>query len=65
MIRLGKRDAMKIVCGCNRLRLYKYDIQPDLFSKASKQDKEKIYKRMAAHQRRCGRIIKTFVRASR
>jgi len=64
VIRLGKRDAMKIVCETNRLRLYKYEL-PENFEKYKKDAKRLECKRMATHYRKCGRIIKLFVKAAK
>lgn len=63
MLRLGKRDAMRIVCGRNRLRLYKYELRPDFESCAEFIKKSQI-NYLVAHQKRCGRIIKLFVKAA-
>ena len=63
MIRLGKRDAMIIVCGGNRIRLYKFrEIDEKLMS--SKPHALNYCKYLAAHYRTCGRIIKLFVKAA-
>jgi len=63
MIRLGKRDAMIIVCGNNRLRLYKYELHPD-YEKLADFLKDYEIKKLIAFQRRCAKIIKVFMKAA-
>ncbi len=64
MIKLGKRDAMIVVCGSNRIRLYKYKHRPDFDGCADYKKVADCY-RLRSHYKKCGRIIKLFVKAAK
>lgn len=63
MIRLGTRDAMIIVCESNRLRLYKFEL-PSEDVLDSKEGMKFYCKLLDRHYRKCGRIIRLFVKAA-
>jgi len=55
---------MVIRCGNNRLRLKDYEL-PSNFYHYGKDAKRLECKRMATHYRKCGKIIKLFIKATR